>query len=81
MSSKSDLLAIFFRMLFTDAGFDADGRNSPNVLQRVPFFLSRYGCADTDIDRKTWNSAYVDASGGLLELVPLNVNRCFKNLI
>jgi len=40
----------FFRTLLTDADTDTDDKNSPNVLQLVPF-LSGYACADNETDQ------------------------------
>jgi len=42
-----------------DIYIDMDDRNSPIVIQRVPF-LSGYGCADTDTNTEIGNSGLMN---------------------
>jgi len=49
----------FYTHLYTDGIYpdtDTDDKNSPNVIELVPFF-TRIRNADTDTDPETWNRA------------------------
>jgi len=49
----------FYTHLYTDEIYpdtDTDDKNSPNVIELVPFFI-RIRNADTDTDPETWNRA------------------------